>query len=116
MDTEALRLELWAETGDRVDPESVRIDRGDGWTVGYEQTGSGLEPERLVFNQLVRELTGLFIEWAQYGILRYDPDVTYPVLAFATDSNGNIVRAVEANGPAAVGGVRGPETSAWTIY
>ena len=39
----------WADQGDRSNPEDVGLNRLDGWTLGYEQRGSGLEPERPVF-------------------------------------------------------------------
>ena len=66
-DAEWKKAELWADTGDREDPEDVGIDRSVGWTVSYEQRGSGDEPERTVFNQLLRELSGLYVMVREYG-------------------------------------------------
>ena len=56
-DAEWKKAELWADTGDREDPEDVGIDRSVGWPVSYEQRGSGDEPERTVFQQLLREMS-----------------------------------------------------------
>ena len=49
---------LWAssDVADRELPEEVGLTRADGWTVAYEQQGSGSEPERTIFNQLLYEL------------------------------------------------------------
>ena len=67
-DAEAKKLTPWADSGDRQDPEEAGLDRAAGWTVAYEQAGSGNYPERLVFNQLLRELSGLFQEALGAGV------------------------------------------------
>ena len=49
-DAEAKKLTPWADSGDRQDPEDAGLDREIGWTVAYEQAGSGNSPERLKFS------------------------------------------------------------------
>ena len=83
-DAEWKKAELWADTGDREDPEGVGIDRSVGWTVSYEQRGSGDEPERTVFNQLLRELSGWAVDQLRMGVLQWDEDVDYVAAAFVT--------------------------------
>lgn len=89
-DTEAKQIlgNLWADTGDREDPEDVGIARTTGWPVSYEQIGSGSEPERTVFNQLLRELNGWASDRMRMGIGQWDIEVDYLHPAFATTSSG----------------------------
>ena len=97
-DAEWKKAELWADTGDREDPEGVGIDRSVGWTVSYEQRGSGDEPERTVFNQLLRELSGWAVDQLRMGVLQWDEDVDYVDAAFVTTEDGLHV-ALQATGP-----------------
>ena len=99
-DAEWKKAELWADTGDREDPEDVGIDRSVGWPVSYEQRGSGDEPERTVFNQLLRELSGWAVDQLRMGVLQWDEDVDYADAAFVTTEDGLHV-ALQANGPGA---------------
>ena len=53
---------VWASASgaDRETIEDTGGARADGWPVAYEQIGSGKEPERTVFNELVlRAFTSL---------------------------------------------------------
>ena len=111
VDTQAKKIRLWAEDGDRQDPETVGLDRAEGWPADYEQFGSGETPERTVFNQLFRELTGWARDVMGRGVLLWDAEIDYPVGAFvvANDDSLSPVRvlyvAVAASGPSTGGAV-----------
>lgn len=96
---ESLQIEPWAENGDREAPETVGIDRDDGWPVAYEQIG-GSSPERTVFNQLLFELSSFAVLLLARGIPPWDGDVDYIHPAFVVGSDGDIYRSVVSNGPA----------------
>ena len=103
-DTEAKKMQsgVWASDSLalRADPEAENIDRTRGWTVAYEQQRSGRTPELVVFNQLFRELSGLFVEKMRYGgNMTYDKDVDYFQYARVIGSDGRKYWAVVANGP-----------------
>ena len=123
MDAEARKIlgSYWASaaTADREDPEDVGIDRDEGWTVSYEQRGSGDEPERTVFNQRGRELDAAFGEKAVEGVIPWDGDINYPQHAFSKASDGTLVVALVANGPA-TGNATDPATdtdrAVWRPY
>lgn len=74
-DAESLKIRPWAEDGDRLDPERrvPPIDRDRGWTYDF----SAIEGETLsrdVFNQLMREVTGMLHELNRGGsIPEFDP-------------------------------------------
>ena len=83
----------WARDGAfRETPEDAGIDRGDGWTVAYEQIGSGSLPERDVFNQRDYELDSGLIDIAAMGVPEWDADLDYTPAAdaacFVTTSTG----------------------------
>ena len=98
-DDEAKKIEPWAERGDRTDPEDVGIDRDLGWDSRYEQIGSGFEPERDVFNQLMHEISVGLIYLLQTGVPTWDADLDYPAGAFVASARGLHV-ALEPTGPA----------------
>ena len=119
VDNQAKKIELWAEDGDREDPEDLGLDRAHGWPVAYEQIGSGSLPERVVFNQLLRELTG----WArsvlsQGSILSWDVEVSYRASAFVT-AGGRVWVSSVPTGPA-TGNPINPEddtnNDVWGVY
>ena len=94
------------------------IDRADGWTEGYEQIGSGLEPEGPVWNQRWRELGGWAAENMRTGGLKgWDPDVNY--LQYARAAVGlSKYAATVATGPAH-GNTTDPLTpgqQVWRLY
>lgn len=62
-DVEALKIQPFADGGDRLDPElrSPAIDRARGWTYDYSAV-EGEVLRRDVFNQLLREITGMLHE------------------------------------------------------
>ena len=61
-DSESLKIKPWASRGDRVDPESSSLDpvltREIGWPESFSSDG-GDTPRRQVFNQILREMTGM---------------------------------------------------------
>lgn len=97
---------LWASANnaERFDPEDVGIVRVHGFTVAYEQVGSGREPEREVFNQKFREWDGAFSEKTRWGVIQWDGEIDYPGddtlgYAFTTGSDGNLYVALIPSGP-----------------
>ena len=115
IDTEAKKIELWANTGDRLEPSDVGIDESLGWTVGYEQQGSGLEPEREVFNTLVRRITGWWLQWLRHGVLPYDADLVYDAGAFVNHSE-KLWRCIQQNGSGYVVVEPGTDNDFWRLY
>ena len=120
-DAEGLKIRLWADEPvqeggepERTTPESVGLNRDKGWPVSYQQRG-GNNPERLVFNQILRELTGLFTHVAQYGIPPWDNRVDYKHPAFAT-YQGAIYASVADSGPQAGSVTAPPDSALWTPY
>ena len=99
-DAEGLKIRLWAETGDRQNPEQVGLTRSRGWPVSYEQLGSGDEPERTIFNQLLREISGGILDRSRQGIYQWDSEVTYTHETFVTGSDGKIYVSLTDSGPA----------------
>lgn len=119
MNEEARKIigNLWAEDAptERDTPEDVGIDRNIGWDLNYEQIGTLKFPERKVFNQLLRELTGAFNEHLQYGLPRWDDGVDWDQFTFLTH-DGRIYVALQASGPNN-GGAQEPGTgSKWRLY
>ena len=103
-DAEALKIRPWAvNQNNRADPEAVGIDRAFGWDVRYEQIG-GQKPERLVFNQIIHELTVLFDAWNREGMLPWSPLIDYiwnsgGPISVVKGSDGNMYSSVAASGP-----------------
>ena len=116
VDTQAKKIldGAWADSGDRENPEDVGIDRDEGWTVGYEQINSGLEPERTIFNQRGRELDGWAIERMRTGIPPWDEDIDYRVDAFVTRT-GNLYISLVANGSTS-GNASDPTAAGQTVW
>ena len=104
----------WADSGDRTDPEDVNITRSVGWDVRYEQIGSGFEPEREVFNQLLRELSGWANDEIVNGVPPWDADVDYPKWAFVNTSSDMYI-ALVPTGPAA-GNATDPLATGQTVW
>ena len=71
MDSEAKKIQKWADSGDRTDPENLSspIDRDDGYTAEYSSAGSDkLFPPRQLENQILRELTGWAYDTMRQGV------------------------------------------------
>ena len=124
MDAEAKKMlaAIWAsgEGADRESPADVGITRARGWGVAYEQVGSGLEPERTIFNQKFREVEGAFQEKMRMGgCMRWDQDVNYFQYARVIGSDGNKYWCQVATGPAH-GNIQDPTLdtaqSVWRLY
>ena len=107
-----------SDAAQRMNPEEAGIDRRVGWHVGYEQPGSGSEPEREVVTQRWREIDG----WAAHhmrtgGYHEYDAEVDYFQWARCI-VEGHKYYCVEANGPA-LGNAVSPTTpgqQVWRLY
>ena len=99
-DTQAKKFldDLWAESGDRVGPAELDLDRVEGWDVRYEQLGVRKYPERQLFNQLIRELQGYYNDCMKFGILPWDNEINYAQHAFVSE-DGHIWWAQVATGP-----------------
>ena len=114
LDAEGLKsIELWAEDGDRTDPEDYGIVRAKGWDQRYEQVGSGFEPEYDVWNQLQREQTGFNRLVVQHGLMPWDARVQYLHHAFVFGDDGAIyisLRDSRGEGPT------DPDSPAWRAF
>ena len=64
-------------SADRETIEDTGGARADGWTVAYEQIGSGKQPERTVFNELEHEYTSALIDIAATGVPAWDTAIDY---------------------------------------
>lgn len=115
IDAQSKKITLWAENGDRVEPSDIGIDESEGWTVGYEQQGSGQEPEREVFNTMIRRLSGWYLDWLQGGFLSYDVDLFYQVGAFVRH-NAKVWTCIQANGPGGTVVEPGTDAAYWKLY
>ena len=105
-DAEARKFlgDLWARDGDRNTPEDFSIERDLGWPPRYEQPGSGFEPERELFNQLLFELQEAFSEKLTRGLHLWDERVDYPGsddegYAFVLGSDNVIYVSLQPSGP-----------------
>ena len=111
---------IWAssEAADRETPENLGIRRIDGWTVAYEQPGSGREPERTLFNEQGFEQESAIHDIVGFGVLAWDAGVDYvhddTGHAFATTSTGLWV-SERASGPAR-GNATNPDTPGQTVW
>ncbi len=94
-DTDALKIEKWAASGDVEDPEDGGMTRSAGWDATYSQPGGSL-PKREHFNQLFRELTALALEVNTRGCgLEWSAEISYLHPAFVTDSGGKFYFSVQ---------------------
>ena len=111
-DVEARKIRKWAELGDRTDPETVGLDRDVGWPASYSDR-DGDTPERRVFHQLFRELTGLAVDVIREGILPWDAEIDYRVGA-VVKRNSRLWMAAANTGP--IVGVVDPATPGQTRW
>ena len=100
---EALKIlgGLWAEDGDRVDPDdsslTVTVARTTGWPQSFS-ADAGNNASRRVWNQRIRELQGAATYALRFGIDPYDAAVDYPVGGRCAVGR-DIYHALAANGP-----------------
>ena len=96
-DTQALLLRRWGSAPAAV-LESVAdagLVRSEGFTEDY---GIDLSWSVGLFNQLIKEITGRFVELGERGILEWDADQRYVHPAFCTGSDGNLYGSVQSSG------------------
>ena len=94
-DNDALQIRKWAATGDVATPESVGIDRAEGWDVQYSTPGGNL-PEREVINQVLREISALGDEVNRHGCgLPWDSRISYLHPASVMGSDGMLYQSVQ---------------------
>ena len=95
----SLRIRPWADGGERVDPEDARfpLDRDEGFGLAFSQR-AGPKVERLVFNQLLREITGALYEANIGGIFEWSAEVGYAHYAFVRRGD-TLWRSKRSSGP-----------------
>ena len=119
-DQQSIRIRPWAvDAANRQDPENAGINRSARWDVRYEQIG-GETPERLVFNQMLHELSVFGNSMNTGGILEWDAMANYiynaagPV-SFVRGSDGLIYSARAVSGPR-TGNASDPVTDNGTLW
>ena len=99
-------------------PETAGLNRGNGWPVGYEQIGSGLEPERKVFNELDYEIDSALIDIAAMGVPAWDVEVDYRpatnTACFVTTATG--LHLTFTNTGPAFSNATNPDASGQTVW
>ena len=119
-DVEAKKLlaGLWAESGDRTDPDDTTLTPPIVRIVGYPASFSssgGDTPRRRPVNQRFREFDGAASDSMRYGgALPYDAELNYFQYAHCTSTVDEYV-CNTANGPA-TSNVTSPLTSGQTIW
>ena len=98
-DAESLKIQKWADTGDRTDPDASSLTpplvRVTGWPASFSRVG-GNAPRRRVFNQLFRELSGMAVELNEHGgLLEWDTNVSYIHPAFVCGSDNDLYASVQ---------------------
>ena len=76
LDTEARKMTLWAQNGDRATPETVGIIRSIGYGDSFSETG-GDEVSRAEWNQERREFSGWALDWMRGLTMIWDTRVPY---------------------------------------
>ena len=96
-DAESLKIVEWADSGDRIDPDDANLtpalDRDDGWPSSFSDP-QGDTPRRQVFNQILREITGMLVEInTRGGMLPWDSRISYVHPAFVFGSDERMYRS-----------------------
>ena len=109
---------LWAEVGDRTDPDDTSLTppvvRTVGWPSGFSSAG-GDTPRRQPVNQKFREFDGAASDSMRYGgALPYDAELNYYQYGHCTVTTDEYVCNV-ANGPA-TGNVTSPSDPGQIIW
>ena len=94
----------WATNGATETPENAGIERVEGFDVRYEQAGSGVQPERTVFNNLFGSLQEAIGDAVLRGILPWDSRIDYLAsddtgYSFVVGSDLNVYVALKQSGP-----------------
>ena len=119
LDAEAKKIlgGLWAESGDRTDPDDAgltpALDRADGWPDSFSMS-AGDTPRRRVMNQIFRELQGAATDGMRQGLRFWDAEVDYLENATVTQA-GIAYRATVATGPA-TSNATDPATVGQTVW
>ena len=95
-DSDSLKIEKWAESGDVATPESQGLARATGWPATYSQPDGSL-PKREVMNQILREWSALGVELNTRGLLEWDASVSYVHPAVVMGSDGQVYVSVADN-------------------
>lgn len=91
LDADVNRIVKWAGSADaNVDTNVAGLTRAQGWGSTYSVVGSGDYPQRLVFNQLFRELTAAAVELNTRGLLGWHTAVAYTHPAITMGSDGEL--------------------------
>ena len=92
---------LWADSGDRTDPDATTLspplNRAEGWPSTFSAP-DGNKIRRRVFNQRLRSLQGAASDHLTLGIGPYDANIDYPQNALVS-AGATTYRALVANGP-----------------
>ena len=110
----------WARsnTANRQTPADAGLTRADGWTVAYEQIGSGSTPERRVFNQRDYETDSGLVDIAAMGIPEWDVDLDYTPASDAAcfvTTDGGLWLTFTDTGPT-YGNATDPDSSGQTVW
>ena len=109
---------LWADEGDRIDPDDASLDvtlaRGTGFPASFSEDAGNNVPRR-VWNQRFRELYGAARGALRFGIEPYDADIDYPQGGRCAVGR-DVYYALTANGPTTSDAVhpQSPGQSAWS--
>lgn len=118
-DTDALRIEKWAATGDRQTPEAAGLTRTAGWTAAYSTPG-GSAPARETVNQLFAELSAAAVDVLRHGIAEWDAGQRYDHPAIVHGGDGRLYRSARASGPGTANAAQDPEDdtagNTWTLF
>ena len=101
----------------RTLPEVHGINRRVGFSVAYQQPGTGFFPQRTVFNQRYYEWDEGFKHKILRGVPEWDERINYFQHAFC-NLNGILYVALVANGPEIGNAVSpdAPNNIVWRIY
>ena len=79
-DAEVLKIRKFADSGQRIDPESTALtptlSRATGWPREFTERNPGYTPRRHVLNQLFHEITSVIVEWQQKGFFEHNEQIT----------------------------------------
>ena len=105
-DPDALKIRKWGALGQSNRADIPAELRRLGWFYEYSLDGGIPGPERVVFNQILAELTALSSAVNTYGVpLPWSSRINYrhvdgQEVSFATGSTGLIYVSVKPSGPA----------------
>ena len=113
-DEDAIRTTKWADTGDRATPESLNVNREEGFDETFSQVG-GSRISREMVNQLFAEWSAQLSELNQHGLLPWDIRVDYVHAAWVVGYDTNLYKSAQSSGPA-TSNATNPVTDAANTY